>query len=571
MKKLILSIALCLCAFASCDDDTSSNNSNNTNNTNNSNNTNNINNTNTNNTNNTNNINIVEPEDPGTADIRFSIDFTAASHRISPHIYGINSRYDDFPAEQTGIKFLRAGGNRWTAYNWENNASNAGSDWLYQNDGYLSDSETPAVAVTDFITQAHNNDSATLVTVPIAGYVAADKDGPTASDGGDIPTRFKISLPQKGSDFTLNPDTTDDFVYQDEFVNFIETQFPYAADDARRKIFYSLDNEPDLWSDTHSEIHPNSVTYSELLSKSIDFSTGIKSRAPSSKVFGFVSYGYNGYVNLQNAPDSDGNGDFIEYFLSGMEEASTQAGVRLLDVLDLHWYPEANYNGERITSDSAGELICEERMQAPRSLWDPTYVENSWIANDYLSGPIALIPDLKDKIANFYPGTEIAFTEYYYGAGNHICGGITQADVLGIFGRENVFAANLWRLGETDHSFIYSAFSIFGNYDGNGATFGDTSVSAQTTDSVKTSVYASVHSETPYQGVIVLINKTMNEMSAAVTIRGTMEYAACQVFTLTADSSSIQQQSNISMTVRNGLIYNMPPQSVTVIVPFPYL
>jgi len=32
---------------------------------------------------------------------------------------------------------LRAGGNRFTAYNWENNASNAGRDYMFQNDAYL--------------------------------------------------------------------------------------------------------------------------------------------------------------------------------------------------------------------------------------------------------------------------------------------------------------------------------------------------------------------------------------------------------------------------------------------------
>ena len=55
---------------------------------------------------------------------------------ISPYIYGLN-----FYSGNTGapplLTFDRAGGNRWTAYNWINNGSNAGSDYLYENDNYL--------------------------------------------------------------------------------------------------------------------------------------------------------------------------------------------------------------------------------------------------------------------------------------------------------------------------------------------------------------------------------------------------------------------------------------------------
>ena len=49
------------------------------------------------------------------------------------------------------LTFDRAGGNRWTAYNWETNASNAGSDYIYNNDNYLSSSNVPAEAVRSFV------------------------------------------------------------------------------------------------------------------------------------------------------------------------------------------------------------------------------------------------------------------------------------------------------------------------------------------------------------------------------------------------------------------------------------
>ena len=61
-----------------------------------------------------------------------------------------------------------------------------------------------------------------------------------------------------------------------------------------------------------------------------------------------------------------------------------------------------------------------------------------------LIGPIELIPRLMKKIADHYPGTKLSISEYNYGAGGDISGGLAEADVLGIFGREGLFAATMW-------------------------------------------------------------------------------------------------------------------------------
>ncbi len=92
-------------------------------------------------------------------------------------------------------------------------------------------------------------------------------------------------------------------------------------------------------------------------------------------------------------------------------------------------------------------------------------------------GSVRLLPRLKEKIAQFYPGTKLAVTEYYYGGGDHISGAIAQADVLGILGREGVFAAALWHLGRTNDRFINAAFAMYRNYDGRQGNFGDTGLS----------------------------------------------------------------------------------------------
>src|SRR5947209_6595196 len=89
-------------------------------------------------------------------DVTFTIDPTKSSQSISPYIYGANANLSSAAYKNLNLGSARAGGNRWTAYNWTNNASNAGSDYLYQNDGLLSSSTTPGAALVPFL-----NDSTT--------------------------------------------------------------------------------------------------------------------------------------------------------------------------------------------------------------------------------------------------------------------------------------------------------------------------------------------------------------------------------------------------------------------------
>ena len=465
------------------------------------------------------------------ADVHFAVDGAADVHPISPFVYGWNGSLDGAYAH---LAFTRLGGNRWTAYDWENNASNAGTDWLNQNDDLLSSSDVPGEAVRPAVDAALAKGAAIVVTVPINGYVAADKNG-----GGDVAqtpsylaVRFRQSLPAKGAPFSLAPDTGDAFVYQDEFVNWLVHAFPASGN----SVFYSLDNEPDLWPSTHPRIHPEPTTYAELAEKTIAYAEAIKAVAPDALVFGPVSYGWYGYVALQGAPDAAGR-DFLDFWLDAIEARRQQTGARVVDVLDLHWYPEAQGGGVRITGSETTPAVVAARLQAPRSLWDPTYTETSWIAQDSVGGPIALIPRLREKIAAHAPGTALAFTEYDYGAGGHISGALAQADVLGIFGREGVFAAAEWPLAG-DESFIAAAFRMYRDFDGAGGAFGDVSIRATTDDVAAASIYASRDSNDPTRVVLVAINKTAAPLPASIALAHLGPLASVHAFRLTAATAA---------------------------------
>jgi hypothetical protein len=497
--------------------------------------------------------------------VRFAIDSTASRHPISPFIYGMNQV--DWAGRSRGLRLSRLGGNRWTAYNWENNASNAGADYNHQNDGYLGGGDVPGEAVRPHVAQAFAAGASMLVTVPIAGYVSADK-----SPGGDVNqtpdylhARFEESRAAKGRGFTYPPDTGDEVVYQDEFVAWLESAFPEARSDTARTLLYSLDNEPDLWASTHPRIRPQGkVTYAELVERTIAYAGAIKAVAPGALVFGPVSYGWQGFVRLQDAPDANGR-DFLDFYLDSMRDAESSAGGRLVDVLDIHWYPEATGGGVRIIEPSDSPGVAAARVQAPRSLWDPGFAETSWISIDAGVGPIRLIPRMREKIAGHYPGTRLAITEYNYGGGDYASGAVAQADVLGIFGREDVFAAALWD-PQGGTRFIDGAFALYCDYDGAGGRFGDTSISATTSNHVDTSVYASVDAEREDRVVLVAVNKSAGPTTAEILLSHAVELTRGETWRITSSSSTPARGPDLQPTARNAFRLEMPPSSATTVV-----
>jgi hypothetical protein len=502
---------------------------------------------------------------PGpTGNVRFTIDSGVNRHPISPYVYGTNQ--PDWAGKSRGLRLGRLGGNRWTAYNWETNASNAGADYRHQNDDFLGGGNVAGEAVRPQVAAAHAAGASMVVTVPMAGYVSADKNPP--NDVNQTPdylaVRFLESRARKGARLAYPPETGDRVVYQDEFVAWLESAFPGARQDPTRTLFYSLDNEPDLWASTHPRIRPQGkITYDEIVSRTVEWAGAIKGVAPGALVFGAVNYGWNGYVSLQDAPDRGGR-DFLDFFLDAMREAEGRSGRRLVDVLDLHWYPEARGGGVRITEADASPAVAAARVQAPRSLWDPGYAETSWISVDARVGPIRLIPRMREKLQAHYPGTRLAFTEYNYGGGSDVSGAIAQADVLGIFGREDVFAAALWELTGAS-PFTSAGFAAFCNYDGAGARFGDTSIGAASSNAIDASVYASVDDGRDDRLVVVAINKTSGPLVAEILITHPVDLTRGQSFQVSAASATPARGPEVTSTARNAFRITLAPSSVTTV------
>jgi fibronectin type 3 domain-containing protein len=473
---------------------------------------------------------------------------------ISPYIYGINF-YSGITGAPPLLTFDRAGGNRWTAYNWETNASNAGSDYMYNNDDYLSSSTVPAEAVRTFIADDQLEGVASLVTFQLEGLVSADENGPVSVANPPDLTRFKTVVDKKSTvsnvPFTITPPTTDANVYMDEFAWALDQKFlgmGIFGASPTHPTFISLDNEPELWNSTHLEVQGSTaVTSDSYISKTINLAKALKDQFPNVVIFGPVHYGFQGIYNWQGELGATPSGTnwFPDKYLQALETASTTYGKPLVDVYDFHWYVEEyDSNGTRIldlTSATLSDAQVQLIVQSPRALWDPTFTDtgnsNPWIYQELGSTPINLLGRLETKINAENPGMKISITEYENGGWNHIAGTIAQADNLGIFGSQGLFAASFWPPNGT-YSYALAGFRAYRGFDGANASFGDTSLEATSSNVQNVVVYASTDSTTPGRTVFVAINRST---SAQVTaINGASLSGTAHLYQITAASAQGQ-------------------------------
>jgi hypothetical protein len=512
-------------------------------------------------------------------DVNFSINASQGVHSISPFIYGTNQFNTSTPPVNLGLQ--RLGGNRWTGYNWETNYSNAGTDYLNNSDLYLTDGQVrPAGgAVTPALQPAATHGYALSVTVPIAGYVAADANGPVSAAQVAPSSRWKQVVAKKSSiagqpALSTTPNPSDGYVFTDEFAYWVE-----HTKQAGQQVFYTLDNEPGLWDDTHPRIHPNKATFAELRDKTIAHASAIKDVAPGALVFGPGGFGYSDFVDLNGAPDSNtqqppapgtGKLHFHQWLLQEVAAEEARQHRSLLDVLDMHWYPEAQGGGVRITGDGAlnnSAAVVSARVQAPRSLWDSTYTETSWITSCCSGGPIQLLNHVQSDINQFKPGTKMSVSEYNYGGGNDISGAIAEADVLGIFGKKDVYAAAWWNIeGQGNTNFTFAAMDMFRNYDGAGSRFGDTSIDATTSNNANSAVYASFDANNPNRMTLVAINRTNQLLNAAIGISDDNRFTLAQTYSLTSALAGSVRGADLAIGAGNQFNYLMPAMSVTTLV-----
>ena len=397
-----------------------------------------------------------------------SVNVALDRHAISPYIYGMNWA-DEALAADLRLPVRRWGGNATTRYNYLYDTFNAASDWFFENvpNDNANPAQLPDGSTSDkFVEQDRRTGTKTVMTMPLIGWTPKSRayicgfsvtkygaqqqvDSPWHSDCGN-------GVRTNGTNFTGNDPADTSFAITPTFVqNWMQhliARYGSAANGG--VLFYNLDNEPMLWNSTHRDVHPNATSYDEIRDRTYQYAAAIKATDPTAQVLGPVLWGWSAYFYSaldvaaggswwDSRPDRRAHGDipFLDWYLQQMRAYEQTNYTRIVDYLDIHFYPQA----DGIALSSAGDANTQAlRLRSTRALWDPTYADESWIAQTAEGPSVRLIPRMHDWVNNNYPGTKIALGEYNWGALDHINGALAQADILGIFGREGLDLAALW-------------------------------------------------------------------------------------------------------------------------------
>lgn len=379
----------------------------------------------------------------------------------------------------------------------------------------------------------------------------------------------------------------------------------------RGVAIWDLDNEPTWWDAVHRDVHPAAFTYDEVTNNGVGTALAIKTSDPTAQVSGpVIDYWWGYFYSKQDIENGWGSGPcyepwddpkdrmahggvpMIEYYQQQFAKYSQSYGVRLLDYLDVHAYFAPTYNGNSVAFTTAGDTQEQQaRMNGTRVFWDPTYTDTNYPQPNYVtdanytsscSVPAQapqVIPMMQTWVNNDYPGTKTAIDEYNFGGLESINGAVTQADILGIFGRQGLDMAAFWpATNYTTQGPGNFAFAMYRNYDGNNSAFGDvalpsTSTLASADAEGQLAVYGAQRTSDGAITVMV-INKTYGNMTSTLSLPGfTTSATTAQDYTYSsANLAAIVTQPSVTIVPPSGgstastMSATFPAQSISLLV-----
>ena len=317
----------------------------------------------------------------------------------------------------------RWGGNSVTRYNWQKDATNHASDWFFINlpegpdstglpDGSTADlwvDETLAAGAEAIVTDSDDRLDGARPREAVGllrRQVRAQQETECTASGwpswceADAGNGVRLD----GSLVTGNDphDTSVEIGPSFAPAGCSTSSGRFGSAQAGGVAFYALDNEPMLWNSTHRDVHPHPATLDELWADTQSYAEAIKAVDPAAAGaracrLGMVRVLLLGARRLRAGPGHGRARRPPPARVVPDEEPRARAADRARG----RWttststtIPQAN--GVALTDD---ESVAALRLRSLKSLYDPSYVDESWIGQ-----PVRLIPRLKEWIAARCPG-----------------------------------------------------------------------------------------------------------------------------------------------------------------------
>lgn len=263
---------------------------------------------------------------------------------ISPWIYGKNNSVSDDPGSwkkyrEAGLRMYREnGGNNATKYNWRLKLTSH-PDWY--NNVYAADWDKSA---TSILSQTDNTQG--FYALQLLGKAASTNQynfNDWAYDQSQGTNKNENWAGGGGPGITGNPTLYLEDWTADSTTGIFDHWFNKLHLDSTRLRYWNMDNEPEIWKDTHDDVASSAITAEDFMQKYFAAAKAARKKFPGIRLVGPVSPNEWQWYNWNNTKVKDQKTGleypWMEYFIKRIAEEQQATGIRLLDVLDVHFYP----------------------------------------------------------------------------------------------------------------------------------------------------------------------------------------------------------------------------------------
>lgn len=409
--------------------------------------------------------------------IKITVNATSGKQQISPYIFGknnvlpstfLNNGTNDeiTKALEAGVRFVRqSGGNNSSKYNWRLKLSSH-PDWY--NNVYANNWDAAAKNLFDKMPGVQG-----MWSFQLLGKVAANTNNNFPDWNYNQSKRWEGVNQNLAGGGVVNPAGTSKALVEgnsdlylidwpaDSTVVILDKWFGKngLGYDPSRITYWNMDNEPEIWSGTHDDVMKTQIPAEEFMQNYFKVAKAARAKFPGIKLVGPVPANEWQWYRW----GSDGiswNGKkycWLEYFILRIVEEEKATGIKLLDVLDIHYYP---------TSSDAEKLVQFYRVFFDRNYVYPEAngvktVNGGWDNNQNKEYILGRVTDWLVKYKGAEHGVKLGVTETGLNSDNANVQASWYASSMGEFMKNGVeiFTPWSWKPGMWETVHLFSRYS----------------------------------------------------------------------------------------------------------------
>lgn len=224
-------------------------------------------------------------------------------------------------------------------------------------------------------------------------------------------------------------------------------------------VYWNMDNEPEIWAGTHDDVMPVQVSADEFIDRYIDVAKKARAKYPDIKLCGPVTANEWQWYNYADE-DLYLDGSYycwLEYFIKRVADEEKASGIRLLDVLDIHWYPNESNSADvvqlhRVFYDRDYNYPGANGVKTINGGWD------SGLQKEFIFGRVE---DWLNEHFGVNHGVGLGMSEFGTNSSDPNINSVVYASMLGTFANHLVelFSPWHWREGMWEVLHLYSRYA----------------------------------------------------------------------------------------------------------------